>query len=313
MNIAFIACVEQGNLENQVLLLCRSIRKYAGRYRNAPIYCFQPRKGPPLSHATLTQFRNLHVEYNADILNKDYAYYPIANKIVSCARAEATLSEDILVFVDSDTLFVNEPKELLLPDDINAAVRPVNKKRKGSTGTGDRNEGYWQKLYAMCGVSAAPFVFTTIGSQKIRAYWNAGLIVVRRSQGIFHAWQKDFQTLMAAKHYPSDSRGITINNMDQLALAATLAKIAERVCTLDYRYNYPLPLRTSLPQVSRTAQLEDLVHIHYFRYFNIPGFLESLQPSLNQQSEIYQWLKQFLPFSPIMTTSTLRKPRYVPK
>ena len=66
MSVVFIACVESGNLENQALLLFRSIRKYAGRYKNAPIYSFQTQRQefqtPKRKHSDA--FSKLNVTHN---------------------------------------------------------------------------------------------------------------------------------------------------------------------------------------------------------------------------------------------------------
>lgn len=296
MKIAFIACIENGNLENQALLLFRSIRKFAGKYKDAPIYSFQPRRGLPLKKDTLKVLEELDVMHNTEVLNTEFNHYPIGNKIFASARAEKLLKEDILVFLDSDTVIVNEPSDFDLPAGTVAAVRPVDNKNRGSTGPRDPNDEYWRKLYFICGAPEAPFVETTVDSKKIRAYWNAGLVVVRRSEGLFQRWKDDFLKLMKAGHIPKGQ----ITFMDQLALAATLANVANGIRTLDYRYNYSLPKRPLLKEPYRTAELEDLIHIHYHRWFNKPGFLGALRPPLNRSSLIYTWISSFLPFHPII-------------
>ena len=53
MSLAFVACIESGPLEDQTILLCRSIRRFAGRFRDAPIYTFQPRAGTAIARETL--------------------------------------------------------------------------------------------------------------------------------------------------------------------------------------------------------------------------------------------------------------------
>ncbi len=298
MSIAFIACVEPGNLENQGILLFRSIRKYGGRYRNASIYSFQPRQTPPLAQETLKIFDQLGVVHNTEILNTEYTYHPNANKILSSARAEEILDEDILVHIDSDTVIINEPCELELSGGIIATVRPVDRKRWGSSGVKDPNDTYWRKLYKICGAPETPFIYSTVDQQRIRAYWNGGLIAVRRTEGLFQRWREDFRILIETEHYPPN-----MSNIVQMALAATLARVFEKVKILDYHYNYPLPLRPLMLAPLRFAELKNLVHIHYHRWFNKPSFLTLLQPPLDRQSDEYQWIDSFLPFQPIIDES----------
>ncbi|HHT9106475.1 MAG TPA: hypothetical protein ACFYD7_11470 [Candidatus Wujingus californicus] len=294
MSVVFIACVESGNLENQALLLFRSIRKYAGRYKNAPIYSFQPRNGKTLKEDTLKAFEDLGVMHSTEKLNTEFHYYPRANKIFACARAEEVSRQDIFVFLDSDTVVMNEPDSFELPNDMVAAVRPVDNKNEGSAGIDDPNDEYWKKMYLICGVPETPFVESVVDRKKIRSYWNSGLVVMRRSEGLFQQWRDNFIKLMQAKHAP----GGRLAFVEQLSLSPTLAKVADKIKILDYRYNYPLPKRSLLVEPYRSAQLEDLIHIHYHRWFNKPGFLEMLMPPLNRHSEIYKWISSFLPFQP---------------
>lgn len=301
MNLAFLACVEAGNLENQAGLLVRSIRKYAGDLREAPVHLFRPRPGQPLREETIALCAALAVELHEEPLNLEYGYYPISNKIFCGAWAEANLSEEFLVFTDSDTVFLNPPAELLLEGRFLAAVRPVNRKNRGSAGPGDPRDPYWEELYRLCGVRQRPYVETAVDRAPVRGYWNAGLVAVRRSAGLFGQWLEDFRTLMRASHFPPPRK--VLNNMDQLSLAATLARVSDALAPLDFRYNYPLPLRAELPGGPREARLEELVHAHYYRWFNTPGFLESLQPPLDPAGEVFAWLRSFLPFKPILDPS----------
>jgi lipopolysaccharide biosynthesis glycosyltransferase len=302
MNTAFIACVEQGYLEDQVKLLCRSIRHYGGRYRDCPIYTFQPREGTEISPETLATLKDLNVTHITETLNSVYSSYPIGNKIFVCAWAERYLTEEILVFLDSDTMLCNEPDAFDLPSHVIAAVRPVDKKGQGSAGERDSNDSYWQRLYEICGVQARPFVRTTIKQDEIRAYFNAGLIVGRRSAGVFQQWKANFLKLMEASHIPTrgEKNKVKLNNMDQLSLAAILSDMMPAVTLLDERYNYPLPLRAASKAKLSTAQLSDLVHIHYHRWFRKPNFLHLVRPPLDPNDEIFTWLEPQLPLHPIL-------------
>ncbi|EDZ66161.1 hypothetical protein NOC27_2841 [Nitrosococcus oceani AFC27] len=49
-----------------------------------------------------------------------------------------------------------------------------------------------------------------------------------------------------------------------------------------------------------TVDLDELIHIHYHRWFNRPQFLELLTPPLGRDTPEYKWLKSFLPFHPTM-------------
>ncbi|HEY0144313.1 MAG TPA: hypothetical protein VGF48_25735 [Thermoanaerobaculia bacterium] len=173
-SIAFVACVERGELERKTILLCRTIRRF---YPGAPILTFQPRLGTIISAETLATLRDLGVQHSTAPLNTDFAHYAIGNKIFASARAEEIAREEVLVFLDSDTVFVNPPRELHLRDGIDAAARPVDihrgpnepphdhpthwltrHRRVSSTGEGDPMDPYWRRMYEIlnldCGGNA---------------------------------------------------------------------------------------------------------------------------------------------------------------
>jgi hypothetical protein len=281
--IAFVACVEQGPLERQALLLCRSIRRFAGRYADAPIYTFQPREGTAITRDTAIQLADLGVRHSSERLNRAFAHYAIGNKIFASARAEELASEDILVFLDSDTVIVGEPRAFELGAGIDAAVRPVEFhhssaepesdddpfwhtrfRRVSSAGPGDPMDGYWLRMYELLHIRERPFVETARSGQRIRAYFNSGLVAVRRSAGLFAQWRDDFLGLMTVSHIP---RKGPLHYMDQLSLAATLTRVWSRVAVLDHRYNYGLPARDLDGEPLRPIEREGLVHIHYNSMF----------------------------------------------
>jgi hypothetical protein len=310
-SIRFVACVESGVLEEKARLLVSSIRRFGGRWADAPIDTFAPRAGRAIGSATRAFFDSHGVSHHEDVLNAQFDHYGVGNKIFAAARAEELATEDVVVFLDTDTVILSEPDALALPDGIDAAVRPVEfhrwgeppdgdprwetrHRRASSGGDGDRFDHYWLRMYDLCGVTTRPFVETSCDRERIRAYANSGLVAARRTAGVFARWRQDFLNLAAASHHPD---GGDMHYMDQLSLAATLARIWDRVQILDGRYNYPLVGRPLLAEPLRSARLDELVHVHYNRYFHVDGFLASLEPPLERDGEVVGWLERQLPLS----------------
>ena len=291
MSLAFVICVEAGSLEEQAVLFAESIRKWGGTHAESRIVSIAPRRDSGIAHATLSEFERLGVEHRAEELNDRFPKYPIANKVFTAAWAEASLAEDVIAVCDTDTFFVNDPVRLDVERGL--AARPVGQKKRGSTGPGDDNDDYWVRMYELCGVRERPFTETTRAGTRIRAYFNSGLVAVRRDEGILNQWLEDFLTLMDAKHFPEDGR----RNMDQLALAVTAARIWDRVEILDAPYNYMLRRRPKMPEPDRTLPLEELVQVHYRKWLAVPGFLDQLEPPI-PDGERLRWLKERLPLKP---------------
>ena len=291
MGLAFVICVESGSLEEQAVLFAESIRTWGGTNADARIVSVEPRGESGIADATLAEFERLVVEHHTDELNDQFPKYPIANKVFTAAWAEQNLADDVIAVCDTDTFFVNDPVRLEV--ERGAAARPVGQKKRGSTGPDDENDEYWLRMYQLCGVEERPFTETTRAGTQIRAYFNSGLLAVRREEGILAQWLEDFLTLMDAKHFPSDGR----RNMDQLALAVTMARNWDRVEILDAPYNYMLRRRPKMPEPDRSLPLEELVQVHYRKWLAVPGFVDELRPPI-PDGERLRWLRERLPLRP---------------
>jgi hypothetical protein len=299
MRIAFLLCAERGRLEDQAVLLVRSIRRFAGRHRDAPVYVFQPRRGMEVSPGTRDGLAASSAFLVDEPLNTTCPDYPIANKVFASAWAEENVDADVLAFLDTDSIMTAEPAALELAPGIDAAVRPVDRKRFGSAGEGDEHELFWRSLYRLCDVGGEPRVCTTVDGEPIRAYFNAGLVVARPGACLFGQWRDDLMRLLAANLVPA---GGDREFFDQFALAATLGRAFERVAILSWQYNYPLPLRRLLPPPARDAPLETLIHVHYHQWFHRPDYLRLIEPPLDADGAVYRWLEPHLPLTPTIST-----------
>ena len=113
-NVGFVACIEGGVLEAQALLLFESIRHYAGRFRDCAIYALSPRSGHAISENARGKLDELRVTYIDRILNTECSEYGSANRVAAAAYIEKSHPHEILVILDSDTLFLREPDAIAL-------------------------------------------------------------------------------------------------------------------------------------------------------------------------------------------------------
>lgn len=288
--IAFIICTEPGRLEDQSLMLAASIRNFCGQLKNTPIYSFHPRVGKPISEKTQQAFETLQVIHQQIYINREFHEYYLANKPLVCAYAEQNIDAEILVFLDSDKCFISEPKEFLLPLNCNVKIRPEYGQGIGSTGLQDPQEWYWQKLYEVLGVKRELFVDTPIGNKRIRAYWNSGLVIVRKSAGIFTAWKENFEKVMRLDITPPQG----IYFVEQSVLSVTLCALEERVEHLPPNYSYPLPLHNRLSKELQINHWDNIISIHYFNLFFYNDWNTQIKKlkNLNNNSDKYQWLCQ---------------------
>lgn len=294
MSLRFVACVAAGRLEGETLLLFESIRRFGGAHAAAPLSAYRPRAGDRLESSTYAALERLGVDVREATLNVEHARQPLANKVYALAHAEAGCAEEVLVFCDSDAVFLAEPDALALAPEVDAAVAPVGRVGDGSTGPGHANEDYWQRLYELAEAAGRPFTETALRRRRIRAYWNTGLVALRREVGIAQGWLDLLRVLTRKPHVPD--RGI--DAIDQIALSAVLARAPERVATLPATYNFRITRRDKLRGRDSSLDLPGIVHVHYMRSFHVPGFLERLDPPLDRASEQYRWLRPRLPLEP---------------
>jgi hypothetical protein len=301
-SIAFIMCTEGGGqLEKESLLMVESFRKFAGGFQNSQIYSFQVRESGDVSQETIDKLAAMDVKHQKVVLNTKYPNYPLANKPLLCAYAEQMIDVDILVFLDSDLVFFSEPKEFLLPLEYDIGIRPEHHKMIGSEGVSDPNEEYWMRLYKIAGVqNIEQFVTTTVDQKRIRAFWNSGVVAVRRQKGIFAAWKQTIEQLL------EEGADITKENWyyEQSALSATICALAdsERVFNFSVGYNYPVHSHNSMPVTERLGSFEEIVciHDHLFRprkeQYRERTWLKTLKwmKEFNFSTPKYKWLYNYL-------------------
>lgn len=295
-DVALVICAEPGFLEPQTRLLIRSVRRWAGRLANMPIHVYKPRRSAPFSEETLALCETQGVVVHNQVLNEAHADYPMANPIYVGVEAERELDAEFIVLCDCDTVILGPPEEFLLSDGVNVAVQPVRKANRGSQGPDDPYDTFWLEMYRVCGVEPRRYVQTMTDRVTIRGYWNAGLVVARRTSGLMARWLDHFSKL----HEATLSQGGSLAALDQLALAPTVDLFAdEAIRELSYAYNYVVPQRALMVDPAmRAAPLDDLILLHYHRWFNREGFLRDVQPPFDPSSPKMTWLEEQLPLQP---------------
>ena len=277
-NVGFVACIEGGVLETQALLLFESIRQYAGRFRDCPIYALSPRSGHSISESARSRLDTLRVTYIDAILNTECREYGSANRVAAAAHVEEVHPHEILVILDSDTLFLREPDKILLPPDVDVAVRPVDIKGMCTDGPADPFDSYWRELCRCCGVAyeEIPWIESFVDHHRIKASYNGGLVIVRGDLGILRKWSNFFLASVRRRLTPYsedrcfrsgagwiDSTTSRLWGSNQAALSLAIWSSTRRVQELPPTYNYPLHVHNQIDAATATAVFPHLVHVHY--------------------------------------------------
>ncbi len=277
-DIGFVACIEGGVLEAQALLLFESIRLHTGRFGNCSLYALSPRAGHAISQVARKRLDDLEVHYTDTVLNTECPEYGSANRVAAAAHIEERRKHDILVILDSDTLFLGEPCEFTLPPQIDVAVRPVDVKGISTVGHHDPFDTYWRNLCHCCGVDydEIPANESFVDGQPIKANYNGGLVVVRGNLNILRRWADFFfKSIRQNLRPPSDNLPLRAGagwvepaarrlwGSNQAALSLAIWSTTRRVRELPPTYNYPLHLHSQIdPSLARSI-FPKLLHVHY--------------------------------------------------
>jgi hypothetical protein len=235
----FICIAERGILEPYTLLLIKSIRKYGGKYAKAPIFCYQPRKSYPIGRKTIKELQNYDVNFVNEDLNRQFEWYALANKPLVINHAVQNYSSKQYVFLDSDTLVLNEPELFSLDQSSPISLSPVMLKGKGSNLMGDENFELWKiMLNVMEGdlITVKKMVETSIDEKIIAGYWNSGVIGLSGGSHIIEEWISVLHALLKRPELIKRS----IYFLEQLSLAIAIHKANEDVQALSIYNNFGL-------------------------------------------------------------------------
>ena len=295
-------CSEKGLLVEQSTLLINSARKFL-KQDSFLFHAFSPRDNN-LPHISFNNFCYAQgVMHHTKKLNTVFKDYPIANKLLACADFEKNNPEaERIIFVDTDTIFLKPIEKFLLIDVPTLYLRPVDNKGPGSKSDNDPNDTFWQAVFKRFNLPIPePALKTTVRPSIIRPYYNAGFVWVNNVPGFYQQWLDDFLVLVDSGLRPFGYRsrdGDDFRCLDQVALAVTASRFQKHIKILPETYNYPIPFRPYMKDRKDHPAFNDLIHIHYHKWFQHPGFLDHVTSKEDKQTEQYRWLKEQLPLQP---------------
>jgi len=268
----------------KALILAESIRSFAGDYAAQPVWFLIPEGKNRFSKSNLAKINSLDVGIQVFELNPQAEDFPFASKVVAAADAEsraAGLTRQ-LVWMDTPSLVVNPPDELLLSEDAKFGCRPVDHLLIGSP-YDEPLDPFWKLVYLSCGVGeddVFPMV-TSADEIKIRPYPNAGMLVVRPERHLLRRWRETFldlfQTPQFLDFYTEKRLYKIFIHQAVLAGIAISSLDRDEILELPYLVNYPLHMHEQYPPGLRPGRLNELITFRYERFFTKPDWQEMIQ------------------------------------
>jgi hypothetical protein len=321
-SISFVCVVESGFLEPQTVRLVESLRRWGGRMAGAPIIAVTPRFGPPLARVTHQALDRLGVRH-VRATRSNYVWFPYLNKARALVVAEAITTTETICFLDSDMIIAGEPDQLILnADEDFACCAP--EQEMGTTGPDSRFHSLFEQHCKTVGMTIddLPWITTETDRKRIRLYFNAGVIVYRRTTAFVNSWEENCVRVLDS-HVISDGPGFHLGVAEQAAIGFAVLKLKLRWRALTDSHNYPM-CPAGHDQRYSEAKLREarIIHYHEFMwpafwptfmkcmhatYPEVADWLESLGPMKNLAPLPYRVLTKILNYSRKKQASTYRR------
>ena len=297
MTFAFM--IYPGKLAWQSCLLAESIRTLGGDMASTQIWVLVPQSINSLSADIKSKLDDLDVRIIPFALDDAAQEFPFAAKVVAAAVAETEAiqeSNELLVWMDTDSLVVQEPSALLLEKNKQLGYRPVDHTLIGQLWDAPL-DAFWGQVYEKCGVSAKrPFpMLSSVDEKRIRPYFNAGMLVTRPKNQLLNNWCDQF-----TRHYLSptftpfyEQHVLYRIFIHQAILTGTILAQFEPtdLHQLPHLVNYPLHMHATYPRTRRPTKLNDVITTRYDELFQAPNWRELVDIAEPLQS----WLIDRIP------------------
>ena len=293
--ITFVCCVDSGWLEPQTVRMIESVRRWGGRFANAPIVAVTARFGFPISQKTRQVFEKFNVEYIHFWAKHPYTWMPYLNKPNALLAVEERSTTEFIGWLDSDLLFLKEPNLLILNEEEDFVACAADK-NVGTAGPGDPYEPYWREICQAIGINIEdlPWVTTEMEGKPIRLYWNSGIFVYRRSTNFARHYLETCLKLIDARLVPNVPGKFQIGINEQTALGFAMFKEQLRWRALPYSHNYTMsPLIHSEWYNPKQLKEARILHYHDCMWPNFwPEFIKCLDVT---HTEVASWLDSIGP------------------
>src|SRR4030066_2250735 len=284
--------------ETNALLLADSIRTFLGSLSKSPILYFTTEHRKQLSTVARDRLVSLKVKVIPFKIDSETLQFPFASDVFAAAAAESTVYShtDLLAWLGTNTVVLQEPEAFLLQNEKNLGYRPVHHTLVGSRYDETLDE-FWSLVYHHCNVPQDRIfpMKTHTDETRIRPYFNAGLLITRPYKRLLQTWNDTFfdlhQKLPFRKFYEkNDLYKIFIHQA--LLSGVILSKFeTNELAELPSTYNYPLHLYTKDVTDHRPSFLEEVVTFRHESFYHDKQWIEKIQAKQQRR----KWLADRIP------------------
>ncbi len=253
------------------LLLAQSLRAFGGSLAGSPVMALVP-VGGVLAAELEAGMQACEVTAVPFALAEPLNAVLLAERAAGAAQAEAAGTGDRTMPRLAGQRLADRaasPSDCAIPSEARIGCRPVDLRLLGSPWE-ETPDAFWEAIYEGCGVERDRIfrVSTTIEGQAIRAYFNAGCLVVRPEARLLRRWQATILTLVGRNEFRALS-GRERLFFHQAVLAGTLLSTLrqDEIAELPPTVNYPLHLHERVPMGRRPGRLSEVETCRYESVF----------------------------------------------
>ncbi len=299
--IVFACKIACSGGDYELPLLVASIRRFGGKFAQTPIWVFVPSSLNDIPQTVYDQVSHENIEFIPFSLEEKLQKFPLGDFVLAASQAEdyAKGKTELLAWLDSATIFFNEPSEFLLNLETDLGYRPVHHTLVGSRFS-DPLDSFWRLIYEKCNVSESNIfpMQTHVDGEILRPYFNAGMLISRPETGLFRSWWNLFNEWYLnedfLKYYKENELYAVFIHQAILAGVILSRMKKERLYELPFSYNYPLNLYWESKEKYKPRQLEKLISVRYCNKLQNLQFLEDLPLSISLKSWIRAIISPYL-------------------
>ncbi len=285
------------------LLLLESLRAFGGKLAQSPFWVFTTSPAR-LDEVCLERIKALEGTLMPIKVRDETPpfFFHERMQFLDQGERKAVGKTDLLIWMDANTLVMQEPRELAIPPGKVFGYRPVHHLLIGSR-IGEPLNPFWDKLFWDIKVPAER-VFPMrpiVESVKMRPYMNAGLLVTRPERGFFKQWYSTFQQLYKKQVYQDffedDPRYKLFFHQAVLTGAALHLFDRLELVELPAMYNYPLHLHGQDATSGKPITMEGMATVRHEGFYQDKNW----QNSIPVGAEIKGWLSEkLLQYQPLI-------------
>lgn len=212
-NTTGVCCVEFGRLEEQTVLMVRSLRAFGGSLAHIPVIAVVGRLGAPLRHRTVQELELLGVKLvRAASWTNPAPWFNYSNKAAAVITADRIAKTNQVTWLDSDMLFISEPETITLRSGEDLCAPLIHTPPVVSPDD-RRHVEYWRAVCSLFDVDFDELPWVTWRDRQIKPNFNSGVFTWRRASGFAEKYHSAFSKLLRSRLAQHSGEFFTIDQI----------------------------------------------------------------------------------------------------